>query len=139
MRHRRACFFIPPSGHAVAAQVPLWEAGVSVLLVPAGQWMPACAGMTMCDDVPIFLIPSQTKSPICRPRRSPGGFIIFCRHPAAGRGPLPRRDIFICTIIWIPGSGPVMTKGGGIRHYLHHDPDFGTAPQMWRKFVLGRG
>ena len=32
-------------------------------LVPAGQWMPACAGMTMCDEVFIFLIPSQAKFP----------------------------------------------------------------------------
>ena len=49
--------------------------------------------------------------------------LFFCRHPGAGRGPLPRRDIFICTMTWIPGSSPGMTKGGGIRHYLHHDPD----------------
>ena len=55
--------------------------------------------------------------------------LFFCRHPGAGRGPLPRRDIFICTMTWIPGSSPGMTKGGGVRQYLHHDLDSGVRPR----------
>ena len=88
--------------------------------------------MTMCDDVSIFLIPSQTKFPSIVPSRSrfPSGHAVAVLGKLYHFLPSPRRRPgAIAPQGLCSGSRPGMTKGGGIRHYLHHDLDSGVKPR----------
>ena len=158
MRHRRACFFISPSGHAVTYQVPHLSSpsqsrGLYHFL-PSPRRRPGAIApqehLYMHHYLDSGVKPrNDTYESVCgknsvflsSPRRRPGAIapqghlymhhdldsgvkprndtcksvcgkktLFFCRHPSAGRGPLPHRDIFICTMTWIPGSSPGMTK-----------------------------